>query len=92
MNPVAQAVSKIVQEQQAIIGPLAIDQANKVAGLKVASVDDVQITGSGKVILENLVNQYSKIFGKASIQVCKEAFNSISTKIPDSDVPDILKN
>jgi len=92
MNPLANAVSKIVKEQQSIIGPLAISQANKVPGIKMTSPDDVQVTGNGKMVLEGLVNQYAKIFGQASIQVCKEAFQSVSSKIPPTDIPDILKN
>ena len=92
MDPVAQAVSKIIKEQQAIIGPVALDQAKKVSGLTIASVEDVKITGGKKQTLENLVKQFEKLFGKASIQVCKEAFEPYSDKIPAADIPDILKN
>ncbi len=92
MDPAAQAVSRIIKEQQAIIGPVALDQAKKVSGLSVTSVDDVQISGNKKEVLGNLVNQYAKLFGKASVEVCKEAIEPISDKIPSSDLPDILKN
>ena len=87
-----QAVSRIIKEQQAIIGPVAIDQAKKVAGLEVGGADDVKMTGNKKEVLTNLVNQYAKLFGRASVEVCKEAFESVADKIPASDVPDILKN
>lgn len=87
-----EAVSRIIKEQQSIIGPIAIDQAKKVAGLEVSGVDDVKITGNKKTVLENLVNQYAKLFGRASIEVCKEAFSSVSDKISPTEVPDILKN
>jgi len=92
MDPVAQAASKIIKEQQAIIGPVALDQAKKVSGLTVTSVEDVKVTGNKKQTLENLVKQYEKLFGKASVQVCKEAFEPFSEKIAPTDVPDILKN
>lgn len=92
MDPVAQAISRIIKEQTAIIGPIALDQAKKVSGLDVSSIDNVVIAGNKKEVLENLVNQYAKLFGKASIEVCKEAFASFSDKIPVGDVPDILKN
>lgn len=91
MDTFAQAVSRIIKEQQEIVGPLAIDQAKKVEGLEVSSVDDVKITGKGKDVLGNLVDQYAKLFGRASIEVCKEAFQPFSSKIPTADVPDILK-
>lgn len=92
MDPVAEAVGKIIKEQQAIIGPVALDQAKKVSGLTVASVDDIKVTGNKKQTLENLVKQFEKLFGKASIQVCKDAFEQFSDKIPQTDIPDILKN
>ncbi len=92
MDPFAQAISKIIKEQQAIIGPIALDQAKKVTGLEFSGADDVKITGNKKEVLSNLVNQYAKLFGKASVEVCKEAFSSVSDKIPTSEVPDILKN
>lgn len=92
MDPFTAAISRIIKEQQAIIGPIALDQAKKVVGLEVKAVDDVKITGSKKAVLEDLVNQYAKLFGRASIEVCKEAFSEVSDKINPSEVPDILKN
>lgn len=92
MDSYAEAVSRIIKEQQSIIGPVALDQAKKVAGLEVSGVDDIKVTGNKKQVLGNLVNQYSKLFGKASIEVCKEAFEPYLDKIPTSEVPDILKN
>lgn len=92
MDPFVRGVSQIIKEQQAIIGPVALDQAKRVAGLEVSGVDDVKITGNKKEVLENLVNQYAKLFGQASIEVCKEAFSIVSDKINPTEVPDILKN
>lgn len=92
MDPYIQAVSRIIKEQQSIIGPVALDQAKKVAGLEVTSVDDIKLKGNKKEVLGNLVNQYAKLFGRASIEVCKEAFSQVSDKIPSNEVPDILKN
>lgn len=92
MDPYVEAVSRIIKEQQLIIGPIALDQAKKVAGLEVGGADDVKITGNKKEVLSNLVDQYAKLFGRASVEVCKEAFSPISGKIPPVDVPDILKN
>ena len=92
MDPYAEAISRIIKEQQSIIGPVALDQAKKVAGLVVGGADDVKISGNKKEVLGNLVNQYAKLFGKASVEVCKEAFSQVSDKISPSEVPDILKN
>ncbi len=92
MDPVAQAATRIIKEQQAIIGPVALDQAKKVSGLSLTTVDDVKITGNRKQTLDNLVRQFEKLFGKASIQVCKEAFEPFSDKISPTDIPEILRN
>lgn len=86
-----QAVSQIIKDQQAIIGPIALDQAKKVAGLEVSGAE-VKVTGNRKDVLGNLVNQYAKLFGRASVEVCKEAFEPFSEKIPATEIPDILKN
>lgn len=91
MDPVAQAASKIIKEQQAIIGPVALDQAKKVDGFLIEGADDIKVTGSKKQALESLVRQFEKLFGKASVQVCKEAFAPFSEKIPATDIPDILR-
>lgn len=92
MDPFAQAISKIIKEQESIIGPVALDQARKVSGLKIESADQIQVSGNKKEILEGLVNQYSKLFGKASVEVCKDSLRPFSDKIPATDIPDILKN
>lgn len=92
MDTFAQAASRIIKEQQAIIGPIALDQAKKISGLQVGGIDNIKVTGNRKEVLGNLVNQYAKLFGKASIEVCKDAFSSYADKIPQSEIPDILKN
>jgi hypothetical protein len=89
MDPVAQAVKNIIKEQQTIMGPIALEQAKKVAGLNFKT-DDLEVTGDHKTVLNNLINQYAKIFGQASVQVCKEAFEQFQDKIPAGEIPDIL--
>lgn len=91
MDPVAQAASKIIKEQQAIIGPVALDQAKKVSGFTIISTEDIKITGNKKEALNNLVKQFEKLFGQASVQVCRDAFAPFSEKIPQTDIPDILR-
>lgn len=92
MDPYIEAISRIIKEQQSIIGPIAIDQAKKVVGLEVGGTDSVKITGNKKEVLAGLVNQYAKLFGQVSVEVCKEAFSSVADKINPAEIPDILKN
>ncbi len=92
MDPVAQAVSSIIKEQMAIIGPLAVDQAKKVTGLKIDSITQIEVIGDKKEALAGLVSTYEKLFGKASVEVCKEALKPYLAQIPATDIPDNLKN
>lgn len=92
MDPYNQAVSRIIKEQQSIIGPVALEMAKKVTGLNVGGDNQVNLTGNKKEVVANLINQYKKLFGQASVEVCKEAFGPFVDKIPTSEIPDILKN
>jgi hypothetical protein len=91
MDLYRELADSIIREQQHIIGPVALTQAKKVAGISIENTGTVEIQGSGKDIVQALVEQYAKLFGKASIQVCKEAVESLLNKMPASDIPDILK-
>ena len=84
------AVSQIIKQQAAVIGPLAMDQARKVSGLEVLSENEVRIKGNGKQVLEKLVETYSRLFGQASIEVCKDAIKEINPPIKTEDLPQIL--
>lgn len=92
MDIFTQGISNIIKEQMAIIGPVAIDQAKKVPGLKVSSVTDIEVTGNKKDVLNGLVLSYQKLFGNASVEVCKEAFAPYRSKLPQDGIPEILKN
>ena len=91
MDIFAQIAQKIIQEQEKIIGPIALEQAKQIEGL---SVDwekrEVKLTGDEKIILENLVKKYQLLFGKASIEVCKEAVGFVGDKVSPKNLPDIL--
>jgi len=92
MDILAQVAQKIIQEQEKIIGPIALEQAKKVQGL---SIDwdkrEVKLAGDEKLVLENLVKKYQSLFGRASVEVCKEAVGSVGDKISPTNLPDILK-
>jgi len=81
---------KIIQEQENIIGPVALEQAKKVEGLEVISDTDVKIVGNTKEVLQNLVDQYAKLFGRASIEVCKEAIKGMVLPEQKDQIPQIL--
>ena len=91
MDIFAQMVEKIIQEQERIIGPVAVEQARKVQGLKVDwEKHEVVLEGNEKEIIEKLVEQYEFLFGRASVEVCKDAVKSLLSKVPQDQIPSLL--
>ncbi len=87
-----QAATKIIKQQQGIIGPLAIEQARRVAGISVDSHShEVSLTGDKSAILQHLVEQYRKLFGQTSVEVCKDAIRPLLSKLPSQEIPALLK-
>jgi len=85
-------VRAIVTQQQMIIGPLAVVQANKVNGLKISEdIRNVTVSGKFTDVLTDLVKQYEQLFGQASVEVCKDAMRELHIKIPLEDLPEILQ-
>ena len=87
-----QIVLRIIKEQESVIGPLAWDEASKVAGLTIdPSHNSVFFTGDSKDIINRLVAQYERLFGRASHEVCREAVQDIIAEMPPEEVPFSLK-
>lgn len=84
---------RIIKEQELIIGPLAQEEAKKVSGLKVGDFKrgEVSLEGDQKLIIDKLVAQYERLFGKASHEACKTAVASIIADMPQDQVPSSLK-
>lgn len=92
---VAQKIIKVIIEQQeTIIGPVALQQANKVTGLKTSDGGNLKIeihSGDPDKILTQLVEQYEHLFGLASVEVCKDAVKEVKPPVPADELPEILK-
>jgi hypothetical protein len=88
-----QISSRIIKEQELIIGPVAWERAKKVPGLRVidATKGEVALDGNAKDSIENLVSQYSNLFGPASAEACKEAVQDLLVELPKDQVPAILQ-
>jgi hypothetical protein len=83
---------KIIKEQELIIGPLAWDEARKVIGLSVVETrGEVAFSGDPKEVLDRLVAQYERLFGKASHEVCREAAVSLIADLSPAEVPSSLR-
>lgn len=84
---------RIIKEQEMIIGPVAWDEARKVSGFRIVDQKTGQISfdGDAKEILNRLVAQYERLFGKLSHEVCREAVQDLVAELPVEEVPTSLK-
>lgn len=92
METILQIPLRIIKEQELVIGPLAWDEARKVSGLTVDQEHSlVSFSGDGKDIINRLVAQYERLFGKASHAVCRDAVQDLITKMSPEEIPSSLK-
>jgi hypothetical protein len=92
MDTISQIPIRIIKEQELVIGPLAWSEASKVAGLTIdQSHNSVSFSGDAKDVLNRLVAQYERLFGRASHEVCREAVADIVAQMPPEEVPSSLK-
>jgi hypothetical protein len=92
MDIYAEVAQTIIKEQEAIIGPIALEQAGKVPGIKVdMSKKTVSLEGNQTEVLEKLVEVYQHFFGQTSVEVCKEAVRHLMLNIPADKIPTILR-
>ena len=92
-NKYEQAIRVITSEQEKIIGrSIARELVKGVQNLHFeGNSDEPNIKGGAepKEVLENLVNQYAKLFGKASLEVSKEAIKEL--EFSAKELPESLK-
>lgn len=92
MDIFSKIAENIIAEQESIIGPVALEQAKKVQGLSLDwKLRHVTLTGDKTQIIDNLVKQYESLFGRASIDACKEAVKNIITQVPQDQIPPLLR-
>ncbi len=88
MDIFARLAQDIIKAQEKIIGPVALEQARKVQGLKVNG--EVVIEGNKTEVVEHLVEQYRDLFGQASVEICKDAVKISIKDIPKDQLPSLL--
>lgn len=92
MDIFGQMAERIIKEQEGIIGPVALEQASKVAGLKINWQNhEIAFNGNKTDIVEKLVEQYEGLFGQASVEACKEAVRGIIADVPKDQIPPLLQ-
>lgn len=92
MDVYEQIVAKIIKSQEAIIGPVAIEQAQRIPHIKVDwKAQKITIDGDEARAIDALVNVYKDLFGQISVEVSKEAAASLVEKLPAGELPEALK-
>lgn len=84
-------IERIIKQQEAIIGPVAIEQAEQVDNLEVDwPKHHVKVAGDGARVVDDLVTQYKDLFGQISVEVCKEAAGPLIKQLPANHLPKTL--
>lgn len=92
MNIFDQISIRIIKEQELIIGPLAWIEASKVPGLSIHEQGVISIdTENKQEVINALVAQYERLFGKTSREVCKHAVEGIVSSLKPEEIPSSLK-
>lgn len=92
MNIFTSLAEKIIEKQESIIGPIALEQAKKVDGLNIDwPKHEIEIKGNETDVVEKLIEQYEHLFGRASIEACREAVSGIISQVPPNQIPHLLK-
>ena len=93
MDDYAQIAQKIIEQQETVIGPVAIEQAQLVSGLKLdwGKKHTVTVTGDEPAVIDRLIDKYKELFGQLSVEVSKEAAASITSHMKPNELPQSLK-
>lgn len=92
MSIYATIVEKIIAQQQLIIGPVAIQQAENVEGLLIDKESHaVTLQGNEKQIVDALISQYQELFGQIAVEVSKEAVAKVVASLAPEQLPELLK-
>jgi hypothetical protein len=87
-----QIAEKIIEQQEAIIGPIAVEQAKQVGQLKIDwPQHDVDISGDPQSAIDKLVEQYKDLFGQIAVETCKDAASRYLAQLTPEQLPKSLK-
>ena len=89
MSTFTKIASRIIKEQEQVIGPLAWEQVKSIPGLKIVDkkAGDVVMEGDEKKIIDQLVVKYDRLFGRASHEVSREAVSALIADLTPDQIP-----
>lgn len=86
-----QIAEKIIEYQESIIGPVAIEQASHVPNLKLDwGKHEVTISGNESHVIDSLVEVYKELFGQISVEASREAAGALLGQLPADKLPKTL--
>lgn len=92
MDLYVEIARKIIEQQELIIGPVAIEQAKRVPGISIDWPKHViTLPGDEAGAIDELVRQYEHLFGRLSVEVCKDAAASLLAQLPPDKKPKLLR-
>jgi len=92
MDVYAQIAESIIEHQEAIIGPVAVEQAERVPHLHIAwDKHEVSIDSDPANVVDDLVRIYEHLFGRVSVEVSKEAAASLLAQLQPDGRPQTLR-
>jgi hypothetical protein len=87
----SQMAKKIIEQQEVVIGPIALEQAKQIQGLTIDWPQrSVEITGDPSQVINKLVATYKELFGQIAVQVSKDAVAGILPQLPPHQQPQSL--
>ena len=86
-------LSRILQEQETILGSLAWQLAEKISGLKVINREtfEIRIIGDPKSVIDSFVFKCERVFGSFAKDASKQAAAYLLAEMPKDDVPTRLR-
>ena len=95
MTTYEQIATKIIKEQEQLMGSVAWMEAAKVPGLKIidqkTSNLSIETTSDARTVIDNLISKYRNLFGEAARQVCREAVTALVADLSPAEVPSSLQ-
>ena len=93
MDFFTQIAIRIIEEQTVIIGPIAWSEAQQVEGLEVDIAEKKVAfrTQDKQQAIEKLVRRYEKLFGRASLEVSRDAVKDLLRDTPQDQIPTPLR-
>lgn len=92
MDVYAEIAKKIIEKQETIMGPVAVEQAEQVPNLLIdwAKEHHVTVNGDAAKAIDILVGQYESLFGQISVEVSKEAAAPLLSQLTPDKQPATL--